>query len=113
MAITGTIFCRKYIQASGLDCKVVAIVKHASEVQKLLQLGVPSFHLDDGWKGIKACRLDNSFLTKGQPTAFTLFRRQSKWLRSVLARDLQITIWVLKSITAHSNEILTEICYSD
>lgn len=39
------LFAAERIQASGLDCKVVAIAKHESEVQELLQLGIPSFNL--------------------------------------------------------------------
>jgi len=35
----------KRIIASGLDCKIVAIAKHQSEVQELNELGVPSFNL--------------------------------------------------------------------
>jgi Trk K+ transport system NAD-binding subunit len=35
----------KRIMASGLDCKIVAIAKHQSEVEELNELGVPSFNL--------------------------------------------------------------------
>lgn len=33
------------IKASGLDCKIVAIAKHESEVAELRELGIPSFNL--------------------------------------------------------------------
>ena len=36
------LFAAERIQASGLDCKIVAIAKHESEVQELLKLGIPS-----------------------------------------------------------------------
>ncbi len=39
------LFAAERIQASGLDCKIVAIAKHESEVQELLKLGIPSFNL--------------------------------------------------------------------
>jgi predicted Kef-type K+ transport protein len=39
------LFAAERIQASGLDCKVVAIAKHETEVQELLELGIPSFNL--------------------------------------------------------------------
>jgi predicted Kef-type K+ transport protein len=39
------LFAAERIQASGLDCKVVAIAKHETEVQELLKLGIPSFNL--------------------------------------------------------------------
>ena len=39
------IYAAERIQASGLDCKVVAIAKHETEVQELLKLGIPSFNL--------------------------------------------------------------------
>ncbi|MEK9611958.1 MAG: cation:proton antiporter family protein [Alphaproteobacteria bacterium] len=39
------VFAAERIQASGLDCKVVAIAKHETEVEELLKLGIPSFNL--------------------------------------------------------------------
>ncbi len=39
------LFAAERIQASGLDCKIVAIAKHETEVQELLKLGIPSFNL--------------------------------------------------------------------
>ena len=33
------------IQAIGLDCKIVAIAKHESEVKDLTNMGIPSFYL--------------------------------------------------------------------
>ncbi len=39
------LFAAERILASGLDCKIVAIAKHESEVQELLKLGIPSFNL--------------------------------------------------------------------
>ena len=35
----------KSIKASGLDCKIVAIAKHESEVKDLTNMGIPSFNL--------------------------------------------------------------------
>lgn len=32
-------------QASGLDCRVVAIAKHKREVEEMLKMGIPSFNL--------------------------------------------------------------------
>ena len=39
------LFATERIQASGLDCKVVAIAKHETEVEELNKMGVPSFNL--------------------------------------------------------------------
>ena len=39
------LYAAERIQASGLDCKVVAIAKHASEVHELSKLGITSFNL--------------------------------------------------------------------
>ncbi len=39
------VYAAERIQASMLDCKVVAIAKHESEVDELLKMGVPSFNL--------------------------------------------------------------------
>ena len=39
------LFAAERIQASGLDCKVVAIAKHETEVEELNKMGVPSFNL--------------------------------------------------------------------
>lgn len=39
------LYAAERIQASGLDCKVVAIAKHGSEVQELSKLGIASFNL--------------------------------------------------------------------
>jgi Trk K+ transport system NAD-binding subunit len=39
------LYAAERIQASGLDCKVVAIAKHASEVFELSKLGIASFNL--------------------------------------------------------------------
>ena len=39
------LYAAERIQASGLDCKVVAIAKHESEVQELSKLGIASFNL--------------------------------------------------------------------
>ena len=33
------------IQPSGLDCRVVAIAKHETEVEETLKMGIPSFKL--------------------------------------------------------------------
>ena len=33
------------IQASGLNCCVVAIAKHETEVEETLKMGIPSFNL--------------------------------------------------------------------
>ena len=33
------------IQTSGLDCRVVAIAKHETEVEETLKMGIPSFNL--------------------------------------------------------------------
>ena len=41
------IYAGERIQASGLDCKIVAIAKHESEVEDLLNMGIPSFNLSD------------------------------------------------------------------
>ena len=37
------LYATERIQASGLDCKVVAIAKHESEVHELSKLGIASF----------------------------------------------------------------------
>ena len=39
------LYAAERIQASGLDCKVVAIAKHESEVHELSKLGIASFNL--------------------------------------------------------------------
>ena len=39
------LFAAERIRASGLDCKVVAIAKHETEVEELNKMGVPSFNL--------------------------------------------------------------------
>ena len=39
------LFAAERIHASGLDCKIVAIAKHESEVQELRKLGISSFNL--------------------------------------------------------------------
>ncbi len=39
------IYAAERIEASGLDCKIVAIAKHESEVQELLKMGITSFNL--------------------------------------------------------------------
>ena len=39
------LFAAERIQASGLDCKVVAIAKHETEVEELNKMGVLSFNL--------------------------------------------------------------------
>lgn len=39
------VYAAERIQASGLDCKIVAIAKHESEVEDLLNMGIPSFNL--------------------------------------------------------------------
>jgi hypothetical protein len=39
------IYAAERIEASGLDCKIVAIAKHESEVQELLKRGITSFNL--------------------------------------------------------------------
>ena len=39
------VYAAERIQASGLDCKIVAIAKHESEVKDLTNMGIPSFNL--------------------------------------------------------------------
>ena len=39
------IYAAERIKASGLDCRIVAIAKHESEVQELMKMGIPSFNL--------------------------------------------------------------------
>ena len=39
------IYAAQRIQASKLDCKIVAIAKHESEVRELEKMGIPSFNL--------------------------------------------------------------------
>jgi len=39
------LYAAERIKASGLDCKVVAIAKHESEVQELSAMGIPSFNV--------------------------------------------------------------------
>ena len=40
------VYAAERIKASGLDCKIVAIAKHESEVKDLTDMGIPSFHLN-------------------------------------------------------------------
>ena len=35
----------EHIKASGLECKILAIAKHESEVKDLTNMGIPSFNL--------------------------------------------------------------------
>ena len=39
------VYAAESIKASGLDCKIVAIAKHESEVKDLTNMGIPSFNL--------------------------------------------------------------------
>jgi hypothetical protein len=39
------IYAAARIRASKLDCKIVAIAKHETEVNELSKLGIPSFNL--------------------------------------------------------------------
>ena len=39
------IYAAERIQASGLDCRVFAIAKHETEVEEMLEMGIPSFNL--------------------------------------------------------------------
>ena len=39
------VYAAERIKASGLNCKIVAIAKHESEVKDLTNMGIPSFNL--------------------------------------------------------------------
>ena len=39
------VYAAKRIQASRVDCKIVAIAKHETEVDELSKMGIPSFNL--------------------------------------------------------------------
>ena len=39
------VYAAERIHASEVDCKVVAIAKHETEVDELSEMGVPSFNL--------------------------------------------------------------------
>ena len=39
------IYAAERIRASKLDCKIVAVAKHETEVDELSKLGIPSFNL--------------------------------------------------------------------
>ena len=39
------VYAARRIQASRLDCRVVAIAKHETEVEEMLKMGIPSFNL--------------------------------------------------------------------